>query len=126
MGLNKGYRNNTRKIYRKKVRKRGLGSVEKYLIEYDIDDTVDVIGDPSKHKRGLPHRRYHGRTGIITGKRGRCFEVQLKLGNSKLFEFTIKTQGGTYIKELISGDEGRTEPSFSSIFKQNLTCKQRL
>ncbi|MEJ2250122.1 MAG: 50S ribosomal protein L21e [Candidatus Lokiarchaeota archaeon] len=83
MGLNKGYRNNTRKIYRKKVRTRGLGSVEKYLIEYDIDDTVDVIGDPSKHKRGLPHRRYHGRTGIITGKRGRCFEVQLKLGNSK-------------------------------------------
>jgi large subunit ribosomal protein L21e len=83
MALNKGYRNNTRNVYRKKVRKRGLGSIEKYLIDYNINDKVDVIGDPSQHKRGLPHRRYHGRTGVITGIRGRCFEVQVKLGNSK-------------------------------------------
>ncbi|MBD3195558.1 MAG: 50S ribosomal protein L21e [Candidatus Lokiarchaeota archaeon] len=83
MPLNKGYRNKTRKKYRKNPRERGLRSVEKYLIEFDIGDTVDIIGDPSQQNRGLPHRRYHGRTGIITGIRGRCFEVQVKLGNSK-------------------------------------------
>lgn len=30
------------------------------------------------------------------------------------FEVEIEAQSGTYIKELISGDEGRTEPSFSA------------
>lgn len=41
-----------------------------------------------------------------------------------LFKFIIETQGGTYIKELISGDEGRTKPSFSEIFGTRLICKQ--
>ncbi|TFG19934.1 MAG: 50S ribosomal protein L21e [Promethearchaeota archaeon] len=83
MTLHKGYRNKCRKKHRKKVRERGLGSIEKHLIEYKINDKVDIITDPSQHKRGMPHRRYHGRTGIIIGKRGRCYEVKVKLGKSK-------------------------------------------
>ena len=65
------------------MRDRGLGSIEKYLDEYKIDDKVDIITDPSQHKRGMPHRRYHGRTGVIVGIRGRCFEVEVKIGNAK-------------------------------------------
>ena len=83
MTLHKGYRNKTRARHRKKVRDRGLGSIEKYLVEYEINDKVDIITDPSQHKRGMPHRRYHGRTGVIIGKRGRCYEVEVKLGNAK-------------------------------------------
>jgi large subunit ribosomal protein L21e len=60
-----------------------MGSIEKYLEDYNINDKVDIITDPSMHKRGMPHRRYHGKTGVITGKRGRCYEVEVKLGNSK-------------------------------------------
>ena len=81
--LHKGSRNTTRNRHRKKVRDRGLGSIEKYLDEYKIDDKVAIITDPSQHKRGMPHRRYHGRTGVIVGIRGRCFEVEVKLGNDK-------------------------------------------
>ena len=65
------------------MRKRGLGSIEKYLIDYHIQDKVDIIGDPSVQKRGLPHRRYYGKTGTVIGQRGRCFLVKVKLGNSK-------------------------------------------
>lgn len=83
MTIHKGYRNKTRRIHRKKVRSRGLGSIDKYLIDYEINDKVDLITDPSQHKRGMPHRRYHGRTGVIVGKRGRCYEVEVKLGKSK-------------------------------------------
>ncbi|MCK4286252.1 MAG: 50S ribosomal protein L21e [Candidatus Lokiarchaeota archaeon] len=83
MTLHKGYRNKTRKLYRKKVRKRGLGSIEKYLIDYNINDKVDVIGDPSVHKRGLPHRRHYGKTGTVIGQKGRCYIVEVKLGNAK-------------------------------------------
>ncbi|MFW9895530.1 MAG: 50S ribosomal protein L21e [Candidatus Thorarchaeota archaeon] len=81
--MHKGYRNKTRKLYRKKVRQRGLGSVEKYLIDYNINDKVDIIGDSSVHKRGLPHRRYYGKTGTITEQRGRCYLVEVKLGKTK-------------------------------------------
>jgi tRNA pseudouridine synthase 10 len=42
----------------------------------------------------------------------------------KLSEFVIETQGGTYIKELIHGDNGRTTPSFSSIFGFQTICKE--
>ncbi len=83
MTLHKGYRNKTRNRHRRKVRERGLGSIEKYLVDYEINDKVDIITNSSVHKRGMPHRRYHGRTGVIVGIRGRCYEVQVKLGNAK-------------------------------------------
>ena len=81
--LHKGYRNKSRKRHRKNVRDRGLGSIEKYLMDFEIGDKVDVITDSSQHKRGFPHRRYHGRTGTVTGVRGRCYEVQVKIGGNK-------------------------------------------
>ena len=60
-----------------------MGSIEKYLIDYSVEDKVDIIGDPSVHRRGLPHRRYYGRTGTVTGQRGRCYLVKVKLGNAE-------------------------------------------
>lgn len=36
----------------------------------------------------------------------------------------IKSQSGTYIKELIHGDNGRTKPSFSEILKQKTEVKE--
>jgi large subunit ribosomal protein L21e len=79
----RGYRTKTRHKHRKNVRKRGLGSVEKYLIDYKTGDKVDIITDPSVHRRGMPHSRFHGRTGTIIGQRGRCYLVVVKLGNSQ-------------------------------------------
>ena len=83
MTLHKGYRNKTRKRHRKKAREKGLRSIDKYLREYEIGHKVDIITDPSQQKRGMPHRRYHGLTGTISGARGRCYEVDVKLGRSK-------------------------------------------
>jgi tRNA pseudouridine synthase 10 len=36
----------------------------------------------------------------------------------------LRTDPGTYVKELVSGDEGRTEPSFSSILGQPCFCAE--
>lgn len=83
MTLHKGYRNKTRKRHRKKAREKGLRSIDKYLINYEIGHKVDIITDPSQQKRGMPHRRYHGLTGTISGTRGRCYEVEVKLGDTK-------------------------------------------
>ncbi len=83
MTKHRGYRTKTRQKHRRNVRNRGLGSIEKYLMDYDINDKVDIITDSSQHKRGMPHSRYHGRTGTIISQRGRCYLVEVKLGNSK-------------------------------------------
>ena len=78
----RGYRKKTRHKHRKSVRDRGFGSIEKYLLDYEINDKVDVITDSSVHNRGMPHSRFHGRTGTVTGQRGRCYIVEVKLGNA--------------------------------------------
>ena len=38
-----------------------------------------------------------------------------------MVELVIRAQHGTYIRELVSGDDGRTVPSFSSLI--DATCK---
>lgn len=83
MTIHKGYRNKTRSLHRKKVRKRGLGSIEKYLIDFEVGEKVDIITDSGQHKFGMPHRRFHGKTGSVIGKRGRCYEVEVGIGNAK-------------------------------------------
>ncbi|MFX1568762.1 MAG: tRNA pseudouridine(54/55) synthase Pus10 [Promethearchaeota archaeon] len=69
-----------------------------------------------------PYRVSHRRADKVREKI--IFQINCKYIKPNIFEFTIETQGGTYIKELISGDEGRTSPSFSEIFKNKLVCKE--
>ena len=40
------------------------------------------------------------------------------------FNMIIKTEGGLYIKELISGDEGRSHPNIGEILGVNAICEQ--
>jgi large subunit ribosomal protein L21e len=42
---------------------------------------VDIVIDPAIHK-GMPHRRYQGLTGVVTGKRGRAIVVDVKQGKA--------------------------------------------
>lgn len=37
------------------------------------------------------------------------------LGREKLFELNVVTQAGTYVKEFVHGDFGRTKPSVGDI-----------
>lgn len=78
-----GYRSKTRDIFRKDARTSGLPGLSKFMIEYEVGDYVDIIGDPSQVKRGFPHRRFQGKTGIVSGTRGRCYEVQVYIGNKQ-------------------------------------------
>jgi len=67
-----------------------------------------------------PIRVVHRRADKIREKK--IFKIEGKYIESNLFEFIIESQGGTYIKELISGDEGRTKPSFAEIFTFPVDC----
>lgn len=73
-------------------------------------------------KQRTPLRVSHRRADKVREKK--IYNIEGKYRKSTLFEFTIETQGGVYIKELISGDDGRTKPSFSEIFNILLVCKE--
>ena len=50
--------------------------------------------------------------------------LKAKFKNSKQFEITVRCEAGLYVKELISGDNGRTVPSISSLLGQACVCKE--
>lgn len=52
------------------------------LREYKEGDRALVIIDPRQHK-GLPHRRYHGKVGIVTNAGRRSITLNVKLGNKE-------------------------------------------
>ncbi len=77
----KGYRRKTRSLLRRKPRERGKTTLSKILYEYKPGEKVVVKIDPSVHK-GMPHRRYHGRIGVIVNKRGRSYVVNVTQGKA--------------------------------------------
>ena len=76
-----GYRARTRDLMSKKVRKRGLSPLSAVLIDYEMGQRVNIVINPSMHK-GMPHRRYHGRTGIVKGTRGRGIVIDVQVGKA--------------------------------------------
>jgi large subunit ribosomal protein L21e len=50
------------------------------LREYNVGEQALVIIDPRQHK-GLPHRRYHGKVGIVKNVGRRSVTLDIKLGN---------------------------------------------
>jgi len=50
------------------------------LREYQVGQQALVIIDPRQHK-GLPHRRYHGKVGIVKDVGRRSVTLDIKLGN---------------------------------------------
>ncbi len=69
-----------------------------------------------------PTRVAHRRSDLIRKKR--IHEVKLKKQDEILLEGFFKVQGGTYIKELISGDDGRTVPSIAQLLETPCVCKE--
>ena len=59
-----GYKSGTRHLFQKKFRKHGNPSISTLLATYKVGDYVDVVADPAV-RRGMPHKFYHGKTGIV-------------------------------------------------------------
>jgi len=81
MPKSKGYRRKTRLLLKKKTRERGKLSLSRLLHGYEPGDKVVIQIDSSIHK-GIPHRRYHGKVGVIIAKRGRSYEVNVTQGEA--------------------------------------------
>jgi len=77
----KGYHRKTRSILRRNPREKGKTGLSKILYEYKPGEKVVVKIDSSVHK-GMPHRRYHGKIGVIVNKRGRSYIVNVAQGKA--------------------------------------------
>lgn len=110
---------NTNKIYK------ALVYSEKRLSKEDFERKELELRNNFENKKiqqKTPLRVAHRRANKVREKY--IYNIKGNFVKSNLFEFIIETQGGTYIKELINGDEGRTQPSFSEIFGIPLLCKK--
>ena len=74
-----GIRNRNRTLLRRKPRDRGKNPLGRILTPYSLGQMVTISINPSIQK-GMPHRRYHGRVGMIAEKRGRAYVVQITTG----------------------------------------------
>ncbi len=67
-----------------------------------------------------PSRVLHRRPNIL--RRRKVYSMQCHKIWDYVFECLINAEGGLYIKELVSGDDGRTTPSFSEVLGAPARC----
>jgi large subunit ribosomal protein L21e len=86
----KGLRSKSRHILRKKPRDRGIISITRALQQFEEGDLVNIVINPTIHK-GMPHIRFHGKTGKIKGKQGESYIVGISDGK-KIKSLIIKPE----------------------------------
>ncbi|KAH9968804.1 ribosomal protein L21e-domain-containing protein [Russula dissimulans] len=59
-----GYRARTRHMFKRKFKEHGHVNISHFLISYRVGDIVDIKANAAQQK-GMPHKFYHGRTGIV-------------------------------------------------------------
>jgi tRNA pseudouridine synthase 10 len=89
------------------------------LIEFERDVSKDELQRVEDEltgaliKQQTPLRVVHRRADLIRERY--IYKVKVKMVTPKQAEMIVRCQGGLYVKELVSGDEGRTVPSVSSL-----------
>ncbi len=97
-----------------------------YKVVADFDKKVEKI-EKVKKLVGVIKQRTPKR--VLTSKpektkNKKVKSIKWKRINNKRYLFEIKTESGLYIKELISGDSGRTNPSISKILGNHANVKE--
>ena len=76
----RGRRQRTRSLLRIRVREKT--PITRYLQEFKIGKRVIIKPNPSSHK-GMPFKRFFGRTGIVTDKKGKSYIIKIKDGKKE-------------------------------------------
>ncbi|MFH1393366.1 MAG: tRNA pseudouridine(54/55) synthase Pus10 [Candidatus Micrarchaeota archaeon] len=84
----------------------------------DVEKIVTLEGEMLRQR--TPKRVAHRRADLVRNRRILSISVLKHSGNTAMIR--IKAEAGTYIKELISGDEGRSEPSISALLQTEAKC----
>lgn len=76
----RGFRRDTRHKLRQKPSKRP--PITKFMRTFKTGDKVVLYPEPSSQK-GMPFPRYKGRAGVVRGRRGRSYLVEIMNGGKK-------------------------------------------
>lgn len=77
-------------------------------------ETIDLVASSFKNvclNQQTPLRVKHRRADLV--RKRMVYWIEAANVGDNTFELTLETESGTYVKEFISGDEGRTNPNFS-------------
>jgi large subunit ribosomal protein L21e len=69
----------TRNKFKRTAAEKGRLFIGKFLQTFSQGEKVLLCADPS-YQKGMYFRRFHGRVGVVAGKRGRSYEVLVKDG----------------------------------------------
>jgi large subunit ribosomal protein L21e len=84
-----GYRAHTRHTFQRGFRKKGVIAASVYMQTYKIGDIVDIVGNGAV-QAGMPHRYYHGKTGIVWNVTPNAVGVQVnKLVRTRVMQKRI-------------------------------------
>jgi len=103
--------------------KKGEGSQKEYGLLAEFTNEVSVADlrlleeklSGTLIKQQTPIRVLHRRADLVREKY--IYKVKVKKVSLKRALLEIRCQGGLYVKELVSGDEGRTIPNVSDLLK---------
>ncbi|HLC50866.1 MAG TPA: tRNA pseudouridine(54/55) synthase Pus10 [archaeon] len=110
--------------YVKRVKELKLDKTYRMLVRCDKPISKKELSVLRSLKRIIeqrtPNRVAHRRADIV--RRRTIKSVKWKYKNSKTFELVLECEGGLYVKEVVSGDEGRTNPAVSSLLNKKCKC----
>jgi tRNA pseudouridine synthase 10 len=86
------------------------------------EDKLKELLELGEIQQQTPLRVLRRRTDMVRVKH--VLDLSYEIIDDNTFSMKIKTEGGLYIKELISGDEGRSQPNVSEILGVNAICEQ--
>jgi tRNA pseudouridine synthase 10 len=86
-----------------------------------LNEAVCALRGCSIHQR-TPSRVSHRRADKVRIRR--IHDIYIEDSDMDATTLVVKAESGTYIKELITGDEGRTVPSLSEIAETALEVKE--
>ncbi|MEG3224716.1 MAG: tRNA pseudouridine(54/55) synthase Pus10 [Methanobacteriales archaeon Met13] len=90
-------------------------------LEEDVSRVkLEVLDSLSHIEQRTPIRVSHRRADKI--RKREVKNINVKQIDNRTLELTLACEGGLYIKELISGDDGRTQPSVSSLLNIPARC----
>ncbi len=101
----------------RKIKAAKLTKTYRIIVDFEKpvkkEDVRKILKIGNLIKQRTPVRVAHRRADLVRERR--ILKLTGRIISKKRAEFLIKTEAGMYVKELVTGDDGRTEPSFSGI-----------
>ncbi|MBI4015229.1 MAG: tRNA pseudouridine(54/55) synthase Pus10 [Candidatus Aenigmarchaeota archaeon] len=120
-----GLRHSDMEIVRK-IKKAAPDKTYRALVQLDIPVGKKELKNMNKLlgkiEQRTPERVLHRRADLLRSREVKSLKWKLK--GKKSMELVVKGSAGLYIKELISGDNGRTVPSVSELLGCSAKCKE--